>query len=172
MSKKAIAYIGLGSNLGDRESYINSAIERIGQTLGLKVVKKSTIYETEPVGGPPQGKYLNAVMEVECELKPRELLDALMAIENDLGRNRTGKNHPRTIDLDILLIDDIILDTPQLTIPHPRLTEREFVLRPLAEIAPDLKHPVTGLTVAEHLLQIECGSQKSEIGNREKEPFP
>jgi len=154
MSKKTVAYIALGSNLDDREGYINSAVEQIDRTAGLKVVKRSAIYETEPAGGPPQGKYLNAVIEVDCKLQPRELLDALMAIEKRLGRNRLGKNHPRTIDLDILLIDDLILDQPDLVIPHPRMIEREFVLRPLAEIAPRLKHPLSGISIAKHLKAI------------------
>ena len=151
MEKKVSAYIGLGSNLGDRGGYINSAIERIDRTAGMKVLKRSALYETDPVGGPEQGKYLNAAVEVECTLKPREILKELSRIEKELGRTRPGKNHPRTIDLDILIAGDLILDTEKLVIPHPRLTDRRFVLRPLTEIAPRLKHPISGRTIAEHL---------------------
>ena len=124
MEKKVSAYIGLGSNLGDRAGYINSAIERIDRTEGMKVMKRSTLYETDPVGGPEQGKYLNAAVEVECTLKPMEMLKELTRVENEFGRTRPGKNHPRTIDLDILIAGDLILDTEKLVIPHPRLSDR------------------------------------------------
>lgn len=160
---KVPAYIGLGSNIGERENYINSAIELIDQTPGLKVKKKSALYETEPVGGPPQSKYLNAAVEIESSLDPRELWNALSRIEDRLGRTRPGPDHPRIIDLDIFIIDSLILNTNELSIPHPRLTEREFALRPLSEIAPRLKHPLSGITIAEHLKQIE---RRKTTGNQ------
>ena len=154
MAEPAIAYIGTGSNLGHREANIDSAIEMIDNTQGLKVVAKSSLYETEPVGGPPQGKYFNGALKLECSLEPHELLEQLNLIEDRLGRTRKGVNYPRTIDLDILLFDDIVFDGESLTIPHPRITERLFVLKPLAEIAPETIHPITGRTIADHLKEI------------------
>ena len=103
---------------------------------GIKILKQSSLIETEPAGGPPQGKFLNAVIEIETSLKPLELLNVLQNIEQQLGRVRSIPNAPRTIDLDILLYDQINMQTPGLTIPHPRMFEREFVLKPLKEIAP------------------------------------
>jgi 2-amino-4-hydroxy-6-hydroxymethyldihydropteridine diphosphokinase len=129
-----LCYIGIGSNLGDREKYIESAIEKLRAIKGIEVKRTSNIYETAPVGGPRQGKYLNGVLELETELEPRELLGKLQAIENELGRKRLVKNAPRTIDLDILLYGDKKIDEPGLRIPHPRMLEREFVMKPLKEI--------------------------------------
>ena len=154
MANMAIACIGIGSNLGDREANIDSAVEMIDNTPGLKVAAKSSLYETEPVGGPPQGKYLNGALKLECSLDPHELLKELNLIEARLGRIREGLNCPRTIDLDILLFDDVVINSESLTIPHPRMTERLFVLEPLAEIAPETVHPITGLTIAAHLKEI------------------
>ena len=150
----AVAYIGLGSNLGSREHNIFEAIEQLSDTKGIEVRKRSYLYETEPVGGPTQRKYLNSVIEIECVLKPGELLMLLHKIENKLGRQREGENFPRTIDLDVLLYDELILDEPDLIVPHPRMLERQFVLEPLAEIAPQLKHPLSGRTMSEHLREI------------------
>ena len=133
----SIAYIGLGSNLGDRAGNIGQAIGLL-QKNGIKVLKTSAVIETAPVGGPPQNKFLNAVVKVETRLSPVELLDHCQAIEQKLGRVRTVANGPRTIDLDILLYDHLAMDTPQLKIPHPRMFERAFVLEPLKEIEPDL----------------------------------
>lgn len=127
-------YIGIGSNLGDRRKYIESAIQRLKETKGIEVRKVSSIYETDPVGGPIQGKYLNGAIEIETELGPRELLARLLNIETLLGRKRTVKNGPRTIDLDILLFGDKKIDEPGLEIPHPRMAGREFVMKPLKEI--------------------------------------
>jgi len=133
----SIAYIGLGSNLGDRACYIRNAVALLEQG-GASVLKMSAVTETDPVGGPPQHKFLNAVVKVETRLSPVELLDHCQAIEQKLGRVRTVANGPRTIDLDILLYDHLAMDTPQLKIPHPRMFERAFVLEPLKEIEPDL----------------------------------
>ena len=129
-----LCYIGIGSNLGDREKYIESAIEKLRAVKGIEVKRISNIYETDPVGGPKQGKYLNGVLELETELEPRELLAKLQAIENELGRKRLVKNAARTIDLDILLYGDKKIDEPGLKIPHPRMRDREFVMKPLKEI--------------------------------------
>jgi 2-amino-4-hydroxy-6-hydroxymethyldihydropteridine pyrophosphokinase len=129
-----LCYIGIGSNLGDREKYIENAIEKLNNIEDVEVKKVSGIHETEPVGGPRQGKYLNAAIEIETALKPRELLAKLQDIERQLGRKRSVKNGPRTIDLDILLYGDDKIDEPDLKIPHPGMAGREFVMKPLKEI--------------------------------------
>jgi len=127
-------YIGIGSNLGDREKNISDAIRRMRETQGIEVKKLSRIYETEPVDGPKQPDFLNAVMQIETELLPRELLLAIQKIENQLGRTRTVKYGPRTIDLDILVYGNERIDEPDLKIPHPRMDERDFVLEPLKDL--------------------------------------
>ena len=127
-------YIGIGSNLGDRRKYIENAIQKLNETKGIEVKKVSSIYETDPLGGPSQGKYLNGAIEIETEIEPRELLTRLLDIEIQLGRKRTVKNGPRTIDLDILLFGDKKIDEPGLKIPHPKMQRREFVMKPLKEI--------------------------------------
>jgi 2-amino-4-hydroxy-6-hydroxymethyldihydropteridine diphosphokinase len=138
-----IVYVGLGSNLGDRERLIREAAELIG------AVRVSTVIETEPWGHTDQPRFLNAVAELETLLAPRRLLDHLLDVERRLGRERVGPQWgPRTIDLDLLLYGDEILDEPGLVVPHPRLTEREFVLRPLAELVPALKIPGKGTVQA------------------------
>lgn len=133
----SIAYLGLGSNLGDRGGNIAKAAALL-QEKGTTLLKISSIVETDPVGGPAQDKFLNAVIKVETTLSPLELLNHCHAIEQKLGRVRTVANGPRTIDVDILLYDRLVLDTPLLKIPHPRMSERAFVLGPLKEIEPDL----------------------------------
>jgi len=127
-------YIGVGSNLGDRRGYIDKAIAALEKTDGIKVSRVSSIYETLPVGGPPQGRFLNGVIEIETCLKPRMLLSELNRIEVSLGRARTVKNGPRTIDLDILYYGDEDIKEDDLIIPHPKIDEREFVLRGLREL--------------------------------------
>ncbi len=129
-----LCYIGIGSNLGDRKKHIKNAIEKLKETEGVEVKKISNIYETEPVGGPKQGKYLNGVIEIETWLEPSDLMIKLQKIEKQSGRIRSVKNAPRTIDLDILLYGDKKIDEPGLKIPHPRMYEREFVMKPLKEI--------------------------------------
>jgi len=136
--RKKISYIGLGSNLGDRLANINKAIEYLRENQDIAVEEVSSIIETEPQGGPPQGKFLNAVVKIRTALKPKELLRVLQGIEEKLGRVRNIKNGPRTIDLDILLYGDEKIDEPDLKIPHPRMRERSFVLRPLLEIEPNI----------------------------------
>ena len=129
-----LCYIGVGSNLGDRKKHIEDAIEKLKNIEGVEVKRVSSIYETEPVGGPKQGKYLNGAIEIETGLGPREFLGKLQDIEKELGRKKTVKNGPRTIDLDILLYGDNKIDEPDLKIPHPNMREREFVMKPLKEI--------------------------------------
>jgi 2-amino-4-hydroxy-6-hydroxymethyldihydropteridine diphosphokinase len=143
----ATAYIGLGSNLGDRQATLRTAVQRL-ETWG-RVTGISSLYETEPVGYLEQPPFLNAVVALESELAPGELLRALLGIERDLGRKRSFPNAPRTLDLDLLLVDEVTLDSTALTLPHPRLHERAFVLVPLAELAPDMVHPRSGETVRE-----------------------
>lgn len=133
----AIVYIALGSNLGDRAGNITKAIGLLREK-GSTLLKSSTMIETEPVGGPPQDKFLNAVIKIKTDCSPDELLSRCLSIEQKLGRVRTIPNGPRTVDLDILLYDDLTVNTPQLTIPHPRMWERDFVLEPLKEIDPQV----------------------------------
>jgi 2-amino-4-hydroxy-6-hydroxymethyldihydropteridine diphosphokinase len=140
------AFIGLGSNLGDREENLRQALRALDATPGVQVVQASSVYETEPVGGPAQPDFLNAVVEVETVLGPRALLEACMTIERALGRDRSTEQRwgPRVIDLDVLAMGDLVVTDPDLEIPHPRLAERAFVLVPLAEIAPGVVIPGLG----------------------------
>ncbi|MCM8823791.1 MAG: 2-amino-4-hydroxy-6-hydroxymethyldihydropteridine diphosphokinase [Candidatus Omnitrophica bacterium] len=131
-------FIGIGSNLGDRLKNIEEAINYLRSTEGVIVEKVSSLIETEPVGGPPQGKYLNGVIKIKTSISPHKLLEILNTIEYRLGRKRGVINGPRTLDLDILLYGDLIIQDKDLTIPHPRMWEREFVIKPLLEIEPDL----------------------------------
>ena len=141
------AYIGLGSNLGDRRASLERALALLGQTAGVTVLGVSAFIETDPVGGPPQGRFLNAAAAVETALDPHALLRALLGIEDQLGRVRREENGPRIIDLDLLLYEDRIIETADLVLPHPRMHERRFVLAPLAEIAPHAVHPGLRRTV-------------------------
>ncbi|MFZ2197670.1 MAG: 2-amino-4-hydroxy-6-hydroxymethyldihydropteridine diphosphokinase [Thermodesulfovibrionales bacterium] len=146
----AIVYIGLGSNLGDRQKNCLRAIELLGQN-GLLVVKQSSMRETKPWGVTEQPEFVNMAVEVVTDLAPVKLLEILKNIEKDMGRQDTIKWGPRIIDLDILLYDDIILKTDPLTIPHPLMHEREFVLGPLSELAGALIHPVLKKSIADLL---------------------
>ena len=138
---KETAYVALGSNLGDREAYLWQALGLLAAHPSLQVQKVSSFYETEPVGYLDQGMFLNAVAQLETDRTPQELLKILQAIENRLGRQRGIRWGPRTIDLDLLLYGNQTIEEPELIIPHPRMLERDFVLVPLAEIAPDLLLP-------------------------------
>ena len=143
------AYIGLGSNLGDREHMIWGAVHMLAFNPDVEVVAVSELRETEPVGYLDQPPFLNAAAAVDTELSPRALLDLLLTVERELGRTREGPRFgPRTIDLDLLLFGDEIVDEPGLTVPHPRLHERVFALEPLAELDPDLVVPGRGTLAA------------------------
>jgi 2-amino-4-hydroxy-6-hydroxymethyldihydropteridine diphosphokinase len=145
----AVAYIGLGSNLGDRTVNLERALERLGRLAGVEVLAVSRFIETEPVGPPGQGRYLNAAAALRTSLRPAELIEALAAVEAAGGRNRAREERhgPRTIDLDLLLYGQEIVDEPRVTVPHPRMHERPFVLEPLAEIAAGAVHPGLGMTI-------------------------
>jgi 2-amino-4-hydroxy-6-hydroxymethyldihydropteridine diphosphokinase len=147
----AVAYIAFGSNVGDRAQALSSASDRLGR-LG-RVVARSSVYETEPVGYRDQPAFLNAVLAVDTQLEPLPLLHALLAIERELGRDRSHglANRPRTVDLDLLLMGDSVVTQEELTLPHPALADRRFVLAPLAEIAPQLRHPQRNQTMTELL---------------------
>jgi len=148
MSEHAVrVFVALGSNLGDREEHLRRAMRQLAESEGIHPVALSPIYETEPVG-PPQGRYLNAVAELRTRLAARLLLERMQAIELAAGRQRAERNGPRSLDLDLLLYADRRIDEPGLTVPHPRLHERAFVLVPLRDLAPDVVHPQLGLTVA------------------------
>lgn len=143
-----LAYVSIGTNLGDRAAQLDFAVRAIGALPGTRVDALSPIFETDPVGPPPQDAYLNAVVRVATEQAPRALLDALLAIERDAGRERGARNAARTLDLDLLLYGDEIVDEPGLVVPHPRLVERAFILEPLAALAPDVVHPRVGESIA------------------------
>ena len=139
------AYVGLGANLGDRERTLRAAVDALAAEEGIEVVSVSTLRETEPVGVGEQPRFLNGAAELETTLTARELLDRLLAVEQRFGRVRIpGEHGPRTLDLDLLLYGDEVIDEPGLTVPHPRLHERRFVLEPLAELAPGLLVPGRG----------------------------
>jgi 2-amino-4-hydroxy-6-hydroxymethyldihydropteridine diphosphokinase len=147
----AIAYIGYGSNLGDRMANIEAALSLIGKRGIGTVLRRSRNYESAPVQGPGHGDYVNGAVEVMTDLEPADLLSSLRRIEADLGRTGKGTNAPRTIDLDILVYDSNVLKTGDLTIPHPDIANRLFVLKPLNDIKPDLLHPLLQKTMAELL---------------------
>ncbi|MGB3207749.1 MAG: 2-amino-4-hydroxy-6-hydroxymethyldihydropteridine diphosphokinase [Crinalium sp.] len=147
--------IALGSNLGDSHAILKSALTTIANTPGINLISQSSFYQTAPIG-PPQPDYLNACAILEVKLKPDELLEKLLNIEEEFGRVRTEHWGARTLDLDILLYDDLILDTQSLQIPHPRMRERGFVLVPLAEIAPLWIEPKSGSAIAQLLQAVDC----------------
>jgi 2-amino-4-hydroxy-6-hydroxymethyldihydropteridine diphosphokinase len=138
------AFVGIGSNLGNREAHLARAIELLSAEDGIEVSAVSQIRETEPVGPVEQGPFLNGAVQVGTELAPRELLDRLLGIEQRMGRVRRERYGPRTIDLDLLLYGDEVVDEPGLIVPHPRLKERRFALEPLSDLDPSLTIPGSG----------------------------
>jgi 2-amino-4-hydroxy-6-hydroxymethyldihydropteridine diphosphokinase len=157
-------FLGLGSNIGDRIATIQKAKEMISSLPGVSVISSSSLYETEPVGISDQPMFINAVLEIETDLSPEELFFKLKDIEANLGRTETIRWGPRVIDIDILLFGDMIFEERDLTIPHPEMTKRGFVLVPLCEIAPEIKHPRLKKTIKELTddLGDVCGIEKIE----------
>lgn len=156
MQHQVTAYIALGSNQGDRRDFLDRAIQALQEHPDIEVTQVSSFHETSAVGGPPgQPSFLNAAAELETDLSARELLDALLEVERTLGRIRRERHGPRTIDLDLLLYDDQVIQEPGLIVPHPAMHERWFVLKPLAEIAPQVIHPLLDATIHDLLEQLD-----------------
>ena len=160
------AYLGLGSNLGDRESMLRAAIAALEATPGVRVTAISSLYETPPWGPVPQGPYLNACVGIATSLSARKVLELSLAIERDHGRERAVRWGPRTLDIDVLLYGEEAIDEEGLIVPHPRMTERAFVLVPLAEIAPDLV--VSGEAISRYLDTLDT-SEITRIGTLQTE---
>jgi dihydroneopterin aldolase / 2-amino-4-hydroxy-6-hydroxymethyldihydropteridine diphosphokinase len=162
-----MAYIGIGSNVGDREEYIEQAIFLLTKTPGVKVIKKSTNYETDAEGPGDQPSYLNAAVQISTVLDPYKLLESLHETENALGREREVEWGPRTIDLDILMYDDLILSDDKLQVPHPLMHERLFVLKPLSEIAPNVMHPALERSIISLYEE-----RKADVGDKYDDDLP
>jgi 2-amino-4-hydroxy-6-hydroxymethyldihydropteridine diphosphokinase len=161
-------YLGLGSNVGNREEMLQAAIDRL-HSRELRIERVSSVYETEPQGLRNQRWFLNLVAEAKTDLFPRQLLGRIGKIERELGRRRMLANGPRTIDIDILFFGGFVMETPALTIPHPRIAERRFVLAPMVELAPDLRDPVTRRTMRE-LLAATVGQDVKKVDVQVKTP--
>jgi 2-amino-4-hydroxy-6-hydroxymethyldihydropteridine diphosphokinase len=158
------AYLSLGSNVGERELHLREAITRIAAA--GHVVTVSSFYETEPVEFTEQAWFLNCAVALETSQSPFELMKTALQIEREMGRTRDQKKGPRIIDIDILLFDGTVIDSPELTIPHPAMQQRRFVLAPLAEIAPEARHPVLQKTVRELLEELPAGQIVKNTGQR------
>lgn len=159
-----LACIGLGSNLGDRLAYLRAAVDDLAALDGVAVESVSSAYESDPVGYVDQPPFLNAAATLRCELAPADLLAALMAVEQRHGRQRTTHWGPRTLDLDLLHWGGRIIDTVDLQVPHPRMLERIFVIVPLLEIAPTLRHAATGRRLADHAAELGDGADLPRVG--------
>ncbi|HKM90925.1 MAG TPA: 2-amino-4-hydroxy-6-hydroxymethyldihydropteridine diphosphokinase [Candidatus Acidoferrales bacterium] len=155
---KKTVYLGLGSNLGDRAANLAQAIAGLAASR-VQMLRRSSLYATEPVGAGPQHWFLNCVVEASTDLMPRQLLRATQQVERNLGRRRGLRNAPRTVDIDILFYAAVVVSLPDLEIPHPRIAERRFVLVPLREIAPGLRHPTLRRTIAELLAETRDRSE-------------
>lgn len=158
-------YLGLGSNLGDRKAILEKALQLLGQRLQIERV--SSLYETEPVGYAEQPPFLNAVCRAQTKLGPLQLFSVIKGIEASLGRVPSFPNAPRPIDLDIIFYGDLVMETPELTIPHPRLEERAFVLIPLYELDPGLVHPVSGESIKDLAAGVQGRAGVRKIGELE-----
>ena len=156
-------YVAMGSNLGDRGTWLASALGRLDAD-GIGVGVESSVWETEAVGIPGAGAFWNMVVEIETSLTPREILERLQRIEQIAGRRRSTTPRSRTLDLDLLTLGDLHVDDERLTLPHPRMWQRSFVLAPLNEVAPELRNPKTGRTPAQELARIPHPTAVSRIG--------
>lgn len=160
--KAVVVYLGLGSNLGDRMGNLASAVEHLSGK--VKIKKLSSVYETEPLYYEEQPKFLNAVLSATTMLAPTELLHFVKSIERKAGRKPSFRNAPRLIDIDMLFYGDKVIHTDEVTVPHPRIAERAFVLVPLAEIAPELVHPVSQKKISELLVDVEGEGGVRKVG--------
>ena len=156
-----LVYLSLGSNIGDRESHLRDAISRLEKKGRIKSI--ASFYETEPVEFTDQARFLNCALALETEEAPEQLMESVLHIEQEMGRVRQQNKGPRTIDIDILLFSDTIIDSPKLTIPHPAMHERRFVLQPLSEIAPEVRHPVLKKTIRELLGALPAGQAVEKV---------
>ncbi|WP_411842985.1 2-amino-4-hydroxy-6-hydroxymethyldihydropteridine diphosphokinase [Salinicoccus sp. HZC-1] len=153
----AVAYLGLGSNLGNRRENLESAIRRLGEQVEINVTKRSSLYDTEPYGKTDQPDFMNMCVEIETRISPLDLLESVLSIEHELGRVRKEVWGPRTIDIDILLYEDLELSLDDLSIPHTQMHKRAFVLDPLSEIAGDAVHPGFNKTIETLRKELEAG---------------
>ena len=169
--KACKVYLGLGSNVGDRLKFIESAIERIGDLEGVKLTKKASLYETEPWGVKDQGFFLNTAVEIETSLSPEDLHNEIKSIEQTLGRESREKWTQREIDIDLLFYGDRVIDEENLKVPHNRIEDRRFVLVPLAEMDPDLIHPVLNKSVKELLAETKDNLEVSKYTENVQEKF-
>jgi len=160
------AYLSLGSNIGEREAQLRQALARIGRHAQIRSV--SSFYETEPVEFTEQAWFLNCAAGLETDETPEEFMKSLLQIEQEMGRKRSQNKGPRTIDIDILLFGDQVISTPSLTVPHPPMANRRFVLEPLAEIAPDVRHPMLNKTIRELLEDLPPGQKVRRVETRAK----
>lgn len=156
-----IAYLSLGSNVGDRAQQLRDAQARL--SAAGHVIATSSLYETEPVEFTEQPWFLNCAVALETEKTPQELMAEILGIEQEMGRRRVQKKGPRSIDIDILLFGDAVIDSPELTLPHPAMHDRRFVLEPLAEIAPEVRHPLLRTTIRELLDALPAGQKVRKI---------
>ena len=170
------AYIGIGSNLGNPEENCTKAIEKISSIKDIKIISKSSFYQTEPIGGVQQDWFVNSAIEIETDLSPENLLSVLLSLELAMGRTRKEKWGPRLIDLDLLFYGNLVLDNKDLTLPHPEIQNRKFVLIPMSEIAENLIHPTLKKTIKTLLqassdLAIVKKIKKPDLNHRD-ESFP
>ena len=157
------AYIGIGSNLGIPEENCTKAIEKISSTKDIKIISKSSFYQTAPIGNIEQDWFINSAIKIDTQLTPRELLSALLSIESEMGRIRKEKWGPRLIDLDLLFYDNLILNQEGITLPHPEIQKRKFVLVPLNEIAENLTHPIQKKTIKTLLQELSDGAEVKKL---------
>jgi len=160
---RKLAYLSLGSNVGDRETHLKRAIERLAGIGNVVVV--SSFYETEPVEVTGQPWFLNCAVKLDTEKMPKQLMKSLLDVERDMGRRRGQRKTPRAIDLDILLFGTSIIDTKELTVPHPAMHQRRFVLEPMTEIAPEVRHPVFKRTIRELRDALPPGQTVKRLGS-------